>query len=512
MQQTPNPSKSFTYSWIVAGLVTAAISCGGGGGSAKTQDASAGEGGVSTGGLGGDTTAGSTGDSTGGHSIGGDSTAGAGADGGGRTGGTGGTGGHSTGGSAIGGAAGADHGSGGMGGSATGGSGGSTGGSATGGRGGGTGGSTTTGGRGGSGGSTGGNTTGGMGGSTTTGGRGGSGGSATGGTGGSGGSTGGGGTGGHGGSGGNTGGTGGHAPECPDSSDYVGDAAWTDDLVVTEDALYCAPFSEERTLEQEYATKARLRIAPGTYPLNHGVAGTYDLALPVCFERKPGIAPPTFGGVGKDTVSQNGGGEWVNIAHSFNQPLTSPDSSTWSFRGYIDYVNATGAPTVLPVLDGGLLRTGVSVTDLPGHQILFQLCAGEECSQWDDMEFEACNPTSYPLSRHIVTFEGGQVEFDVRIGGTPGQTMPAAIMAASGTLDGTNFEQTDYFHLVYSATHHHQIRRFAVLFDEPIGEACGLKVLEFDPFYLTAQAATTDCELSTLEEPTVDSVDLEVEK
>ena len=56
------------------------------------------------------------------------------------------------------------------------------------------------------------------------------------------------------------------------------------------------------------------------------------------------------------------------------------------------------------------------------------------------------------------------------------------------------------------------VRPLSVLFDQPIGEACGLKVLEFDDFHLTAQAATTDCELSTLEERTVTSVEMQYEE
>ena len=54
------------------------------------------------------------------------------------------------------------------------------------------------------------------------------------------------------------------------------------------------------------------------------------------------------------------------------------------------------------------------------------------------------------------------------------------------------------------------LRRFAVLFDDPIGSACGLKVLDFDPYESTANAYTIECDLSTIEERAVTEAVLEV--
>jgi len=47
----------------------------------------------------------------------------------------------------------------------------------------------------------------------------------------------------------------------------VGDSNWTHQAIATDSAVYCATFNESRTLKEELAAKAQLRIAPGSYPL-----------------------------------------------------------------------------------------------------------------------------------------------------------------------------------------------------------------------------------------------------
>ena len=68
---------------------------------------------------------------------------------------------------------------------------------------------------------------------------------------------------------------------CSTYDDAVFDDTWDDTLVVGENAVYCASFSEQRTLEQEYAMKALIKIIPGTYKIP-GTAGNYEFRLPFC--------------------------------------------------------------------------------------------------------------------------------------------------------------------------------------------------------------------------------------
>ena len=93
---------------------------------------------------------------------------------------------------------------------------------------------------------------------------------------------------------------GGAGQDCPDSGDYVGDSSWPQALQVTEEFEFCGKFGSEgtRTLEQELAAKAKLRIPVGRYALP-ATPGTRDFALPVCIERAPGMAPFAFAGAGQ---------------------------------------------------------------------------------------------------------------------------------------------------------------------------------------------------------------------
>ncbi len=294
------------------------------------------------------------------------------------------------------------------------------------------------------------------------------------------------------------------APDCPDSTDYVGDPAWPHRLEVTAGAEYCGAFDEIRSLDQEYAIKAKIRIAPGTYPLAD-TAGIYAFALPVCFEGKPGSVMPSFAGAGEVEVltSENPVTSSASFAHVFNQPLSHSDTGTWSFQGHTSYWETGDPPRPLPPpLDG----TPLDAWGDTGHATELWLCEGVDCDQWVDVRFEAC-AADYPRQLNVITFEGGEVTFELGItGGVGTEEMLSVFPRASGTLDGTPFAQTDYFKLVYSADHHHFIRNFAVLFDQPIGGACGLKVLEFvanAPTIDLPLASTIDCNLTDLEVRTV---------
>jgi hypothetical protein len=117
------------------------------------------------------------------------------------------------------------------------------------------------------------------------------------------------------------------------------------------------------------------------------------------------------------------------------------------------------------------------------------------------------------LQRHTIAFAGGQIVLDVRITGrVGGSVMLAAFTSASGTLDGTAFTQSDYWKLVYSADHHHFTRNFAVLFDAPIGDACGLKILNFWGNRAAAplpEVSTIRCDLTTIAARATSSATLE---
>src|SRR5687768_10170737 len=67
---------------------------------------------------------------------------------------------------------------------------------------------------------------------------------------------------------------------CPSADEFEDDASWPDTLEVTGDGVYCATFDESRTLKEELAKKALLRVTPGSYRLP--AAAQQGLSLPLC--------------------------------------------------------------------------------------------------------------------------------------------------------------------------------------------------------------------------------------
>jgi hypothetical protein len=79
----------------------------------------------------------------------------------------------------------------------------------------------------------------------------------------------------------------------------------------------------------------------------------------------------------------------------------------------------------------------------------------------------------------------------------------AALWRAEGVLDGTPFSQTDYYKLAHQPDHHNHNGGFLVLFDQPIGEACGLQVhvpsTDGSFFYDQVEGWTIDCDGNQLQ-------------
>jgi len=295
-------------------------------------------------------------------------------------------------------------------------------------------------------------------------------------------------------------------PWCPGAGDAVTDSSWEQSLVVTDDALYCATFKEYTPLSDDLARKALMRVVPGTYPLPHDTGGA-SLALPHCFQLKDAEPPPLLDGAGDVYTSNN---EFLGdyyFTHQLEQPLLTDSSERhWLVATIImDVASATEGPAPL-VLDGS------GPQPFGGAGYSFRLCPDNPQNCGEGRDFVACDPQSYTLQRHTVLFEGGEVRFDIRMGKSMAATEPAAFVRAEGQLDGTAFEVDDYWRLLYSPTHHHFSRDFGVLFDAPIGAACGLKAANLDPWSDPPDAVihTIDCEANEVEERAVTSESYEL--
>ncbi|HEY3500102.1 MAG TPA: hypothetical protein VGK73_35675 [Polyangiaceae bacterium] len=298
-----------------------------------------------------------------------------------------------------------------------------------------------------------------------------------------------GGTGGEAGGGGVAGAPGGRWENCPTATDYAGDDSWPNTVEVTESATYCATFAENRTLKEELAQKALLRVAPGTYHLPPDTRE--GLGLPLCI-----AYGPEGKGVGVSPVS---------VAYSAT-PLSSDVSHRYEFEALVSDPDRSFSTNLWRTLPGGeafrfTLDGGEGDMETSDAQIFaFALCQGLGDPCYGDRIFDSCTHAGSTLHRHEIALEDGELVLDLRIGTSSASTEPGAFVRASGTFREQSFDQTDYFRLIYNPTHHHFERDFAVLFDAPIDGVCGIEVTDFAASEETPpNAFAVDCALERLE-------------
>jgi hypothetical protein len=286
---------------------------------------------------------------------------------------------------------------------------------------------------------------------------------------------------------------------CPSADEFEDDASWPDTLEVTGTGVYCATFDESRTLKEELAKKALLRVTPGSYRLP--AAARDGLALPLCI---------AFGeeGVGVPAVPRS-------VTHEAN----STGGRTYHRYGFVseqpDPARRLTVDLQMSLPDGeapGFVLNG-DAPDLFGPTEPLNVFALYESLAEDafwDRRFDSCTHESSRLNHHEIVFDGGEIALDLRIGQSYASTEPGAFVGASGVFRGIAFEQTNYFKLVYRPAHHHFERDFAVLFDEPIDGACGIQISTFpaDLAGVAPTAATVDCALEPIDSLTVDSFTL----
>jgi hypothetical protein len=286
---------------------------------------------------------------------------------------------------------------------------------------------------------------------------------------------------------------------CPGAGAFVGDPGWAAAIEVTNEGSWCATFDESRTLEQELAIKARLSLPLGTYPLPDA-AGTEPYRLPICFETA-GADVLAMGDAGEVTTTVSSYGGYEYRSWSSAQPVVDAGGAVVGSFAIAAY--ASDDPGLLPtfVLDGrnedAYQQEPLGMTSCTTGPYA---CAGVNARS-----FVPCAPVRYDEQHHLVGFDGGDVDLRLDIGGSYASTEPASFVRATGTLDGVAFDVTDYFRLVYNPEHHHFQRHFAVLFDAPIGGACGLAVRELGSSPDVARVERVDCALGPLDERAISS-------
>ena len=272
---------------------------------------------------------------------------------------------------------------------------------------------------------------------------------------------------------------------------WSGDESWTGSLEVNVNGVYCGVWSEDRTLDQELALKAMLKLVPGTYPLP--VAdGDYDMGLAACTLLGVDTPGPQTAGAGSTSVSVSA---WAGTAYTTlygEQPLDL-DGAAWWMGHILLLVGDEGAAPPALLVDGTVS------SDETGSGLEFTMAPeGTESYSVETMKFGACQNPRWTEDVHHIEFEGGDIDMVLNLGDNVSQTATGAFVSATGTLDGEAFTQTEYFKLIYRPGHHHFSRNFGVLFDAPIGDVCGLRFEDVDPYAETptARISTTDCELN----------------
>ncbi|MBW1808003.1 MAG: hypothetical protein JRJ19_12235 [Deltaproteobacteria bacterium] len=287
---------------------------------------------------------------------------------------------------------------------------------------------------------------------------------------------------------------------CPQAYEYVGgDWPWT--LKILDESVYCASFNEARTLKEEYDMKARMKFVPGDYPLP-AENGTYPFLLPVCFEMREAGTQPLINGEGTILANHTDYDGGIQYRFTIDQPMQTAGGVDWIYHLELNAWKPI-EQTEIAILDGAYQDPyGIFITNM--------LCI-DECWTPDSYQFESCHFDSARHQYHTVDFEGGQLVLHVMMGDSMASTEPAAFVRGNGALHGTAFDQLDYYKLIYNPEHHHFARDFAVLFDQPIGGACGLLATGMDMYEPNGKGelATINCDLSEIDKLTITNIAFE---
>lgn len=239
---------------------------------------------------------------------------------------------------------------------------------------------------------------------------------------------------------------------CSDAESFVGSGG--DTLVATEAAELCVlGVTSVAGLAELY----RVKVVPGTYAWPD-TDGTSSYRLPVCVSSRDGTTTELEVGEIERTTGAN------SVETTYVQPFTLAGAT----RTLELDVYAFGAEPPSPALDGLMARDG---TDGTVSQALSVCEEGAGC-----ISLSPCVTPQSGTDPETLDFARGELSLyiDVVLDGGVWIDPPRLLYKASGTLDDVAFDQIDYDRLGYRYAAHGLDRELLVLFDAPIGDACGL--------------------------------------
>jgi hypothetical protein len=225
-------------------------------------------------------------------------------------------------------------------------------------------------------------------------------------------------------------------------------------------ATWCSTFDQNRTLEEEGASKAMLRMGTGPIVAAEGSAAQPFVA---CVLRGSNQPPLVFQG---DITPEHAATSrfWLASAESTLSPTPAVGSFPFKLetRAELAYNHV--------IFDGTHFDERDPVTASMG--LCDGACDGDEIP----LIFDACAFPEASVSTHDVTFEGGSLQMVLEIGWALIVTQPGRLASISVTLDGTASLQDDFWKLWYRPAHHHTVRNAIAWLDAPIGEVAAVQV------------------------------------
>jgi hypothetical protein len=257
-------------------------------------------------------------------------------------------------------------------------------------------------------------------------------------------------------------------------------------LEVGNRALFCAiPPLPRPDPASVLSSLSRLLLIEGTYEIP-AESGEYPVRLPLCIKLPDENVELTQEEVGTLRVDHRTD-TWGNSLRAwYEQDMLGPEGEPWLVTGRINIGYEADLP---PLAVDGSYDSGVAF-GLQGP-----------ADEWATPMY-GCGRESSPNDSISVTFTGGYVDLQVEVvsvsaaGGVPSGFLRSAI----GRLEGTTFVQTDYWNLAYVGGHHGWENDYFLLFDQPIGQFCGMWITDARYPEFSAVVRILDCDLSVIEE------------
>jgi hypothetical protein len=271
-------------------------------------------------------------------------------------------------------------------------------------------------------------------------------------------------------------------------------------LVVEQDAFFCRPGVTGAGFAATHAEKVRAWIPAGEYDLPVTTAGgqatgsqTHAWTLPVALEWASETLDNAASDEGTLVVERNAASTQNRYRARLvaRQPVVGLDGRTGTFDlERLEEAEGEGTFVVGPSSDLEALDVGLWWDDPPDASLA-------PCDV--DFYFEGRLRRTWRVEHELGMIEldwaTGYWRWDAELG------PPVVFKRASGEHLGVSFEQEDYFKLVHYRAHFDSVRNsFAVLFDEPIDQACGIAFRDLgnDQSEYPSSASLVDCDLNEI--------------